>query len=108
MNCERCGHEISTDALVCGYCGYSIPKDKLSEKVLKELKENERKDESLETNHEFNIRSVGIVLMGIGGICDLIGMMMISSLDVSAFSTVLVLGSVCFGIGMLLTFAFKI
>lgn len=108
MTCEKCGHEISNTVLVCGYCGHSIPKSEISEETLQELKKHERADESLGTNHEFNIRMLGVVLMIIGGICDLISIMMIPSLDVSAFSTTLTIGSACFGLGMLLTFAFRI
>ena len=108
MNCQKCGHELLPNALICGYCGHSIPKENLSDEVVKNLAENERADESLATNHELNIRGLGIGLMCIGGICDLIAMMMISSLDVSAFGTVLTIGSVSFGLGMLLTFAFRI
>ena len=107
MTCEKCGREITGNALVCGYCGHSIPRSQLSNAAIQAMKENERADESLKTNHNFNIRFFGIVLMIIGGVCDLISMMMVTSLDVSAFSTVLTIGSACFGLGMLLTFAFR-
>lgn len=108
MICEKCGKELKENVLVCGYCGHSIPVSRLSETMLNDLKKNERADESLRPNHEFNIRSIGIALMAIGGICDLISMTMIGSMDVSGFSTLLTVGSVCFGLGMLLTFAFRV
>lgn len=107
MFCEKCGKEIDGNMLVCGYCGHSIPHSQLSQNALERMHQNQRSDESLEINHNAVIRGAGFVLMGLGGVCDLISMTMIGSGSVETFSTLLIVGSVLFGLGMLLAFAFN-
>lgn len=106
MYCEKCGKEINNNTLVCGYCGHAIPTVLLSNEAKAKLKQNERSDESLKPNHTANIRGAGYVLMGLGGVCDLVGIAMVGSGSVEGFSAVLIVGSVLFGLGLLLTFAF--
>ena len=107
MVCNKCGREVNENDLVCGYCGHSLSQAQLSEQKKEELRRNERSDESLRPNHNANIRAFGIALMIISGIADLAAIVMVGTSDVSTFSTVLVIGSVAFGLGLLLTFAFR-
>lgn len=104
MFCEKCGKEIDNSSLVCGYCGHAIPTSHLSSETITKLKQNQRSDESLKTNHYANVRIGGYVLMGLGGACDLVGIAMIGSGSLEAFSAVLIIGSVLFGLGLLLTY----
>ena len=106
MFCEKCGKEIDNHALVCGYCGHAIPIAHLSNDTITKLKQNQRSDESLKTNHNANVRGAGYVLMGLGGVCDLAGIAMVGSGSVEGFSAILIVGSILFGLGMLLAFAF--
>lgn len=103
MICEKCGKEIPENSLVCGFCGHSVPQSQLSNETINRLKEEERSDESLKPNGVVTVRAIGIILMIISGITDVVAMAMIGSGDVSTFSTILTVGSVSFGIGLLLT-----
>ena len=107
MVCEKCGHEVDSNALVCGYCGHPLPKSQLSVEKQQELENNERTDESLRPNHHARIRGFGIALMIISGIIDIISIAMIGTSSVEGFSTILIIGSISFGLGLLLTFAFR-
>ena len=107
MICEKCGHEVNSNALVCGYCGHSLQKSQLSPEKQRELENNARSDESLKPNHHARIRGFGIALMIISGIIDIISIAMIGSSSVEGFSTILIISSVAFGLGLLLTFAFR-
>lgn len=106
LYCEKCGKEIDNTTLVCGYCGHAIPTAHLSVETKAKLKQSQRSDESLKANHNANVRGAGYVLMGLGGVCDLAGIAMVGSGSVEGFNAILIIGSVLFGLGMLLAFAF--
>ena len=46
-------------------------------------------------------------MMIISGIIDIISIAMIGTSSVEGFSTILIIGSISFGLGLLLTFAFR-
>lgn len=102
--CDKCKKEIEENSIICGYCGTAVPKEKLSNETLNNLKENERNDESLQRDTRTNVKALGVVLLVVGGIFDFISLCMIGSSSFESFHIITIIGTAAFGIGFFLTF----
>ena len=109
MYCGHCGREVPDNVIVCGYCGYSIAPENLGEQARAQMAQNYRSDESLKPNRHMGVRVFGIVLMIVSGILDLVSIALIAAGpgSVGAFSALLIVGMICFFLGLVLTFAFR-
>ena len=107
MYCKNCGKEIDPNQLVCGYCGFALASEQISDQKKTELNKTAYSDESLKPNRSAGVRGFGIALMILSGILDIISMMEVGSGDTGTFTALLVVGSISFFIGLILTFAFR-
>lgn len=107
MFCEKCGHELKEGDLICSNCGKAVPQSQLDKTAKEKIAVNLNSDESLKKNHLAGIRIFGIILMVVAGILDIVSIAMVGVSGLSEFKGVLIGSSVTFGIGLLLTFAFR-
>lgn len=105
--CEKCGHEIESGSIICGYCGRAIPRENLDPGTVEKINNNKRSDESLKPNVNASIRGFGIMLMIIGGICDVVCLFLIGSGSFESFHTFTIIGTITFLLGLFFTFAFR-
>ena len=102
--CEKCGKPLKDEDIFCQYCGRFVPQEKLNEKAKKELEARSVVKENKATDNAFSIRVWGLMLMGVGFLCDIIGMISISSGSYGSFGTILTIGTISFFVGLVLTF----
>ena len=108
MRCQRCGREIRDGDLVCGFCGMAVPRENLSPQTVQRIAEQRNSDPSLKPNRLAGVRIFGIALMIVGGLCDLICIALVGSGSLESFTFFTIAGTVCFFLGLVLTFAFRI
>lgn len=104
--CPKCGHEVDNTSLICMYCGHNINGSTMANDTIKDLKENEPTYEKNRTNTTASVCSIGLLLMIIGGFCDVISLFLLVSGSYSSVSSISFGGTICFIIGLVLRFSF--
>ncbi|MCR5040829.1 MAG: zinc ribbon domain-containing protein [Clostridia bacterium] len=107
MVCRNCGKELKEGAIVCGYCGFSIPETDLDSSAKNKMAAEQRSDESLKKDGCMSIRILGIALMVISGIADIASMFLITSGSFEVFNGLTIGSTIAFFIGLIMTFAFR-
>ena len=102
--CPACGHEVKSNGMICMYCGHNINGSVNANDSIKDLKEKEAGYEQSRSNADTSIRSLGVMLMIIGGACDLISMFLVGGGSYESFSFFTIGGTICFMIGIFLAF----
>ena len=102
--CPKCGQSVSDTSMICMYCGHNINGSKTADNSIMELKEKNPQYEQNRNATDTSLRSLGVLLMFIGGAFDVISMFLVGTSSLDTFKFFTIGGIICFGIGLFLRF----
>lgn len=102
--CPKCGQPISENSMICMYCGHNINGSESANDSIKDLKEKNPQYEQNRHNTDTSLRSLGVLLMVVGGAFDIISMFLVGTSSLETFKFFTIGGTICFGIGLFLRF----
>ena len=98
----KCGHEIDGKSPICMYCGAAIPSSSMSPETKERFQNNNGQTQPSSSNSASGVRALGAILLIVGIITDVVSMFMITSGSYGGFSTITIIGTICFLIGLVL------